>query len=368
MGIMEQTALYFKEAGSDKVYQASIESHGDGYVVNFQYGRRSSSLISGSKTPDPVTFIKAKAIYDKLVKEKTAKGYTVDGSGTPYSNTDKAARDTGFRCQLLNAIDEEEATALVIDPYWWMQEKYDGKRVSIQKELKEVTGVNRKGLTIALPEPIVACMKRIGCNCILDGECVGDRYYAFDCVAVHDKDISDKAYVSRFNELASLLTPEAQYLEQGLRDIPTLVLANTARTTAEKKKMLANLRERGAEGCVFKRSTAPYTAGRPNSGGAQRKFKFYATASVFVLKHTVGKRSVTMGVYDQNVIVDVGAVTILPNFSVPKVGKIIECRYLYANKGGSLYQPIYLGERDDLHVKDCKLSQLKYKKTEEEDS
>lgn len=366
MGIIESVALFFKEGSSDKVYQASLDYTEGGYIVNFAYGRRGDTLKTGTKTPKPVPLSTAKPIYDKLVKEKTAKGYTVDGSGTPYTSTDKEARDTGFRCQLLNPIDEEEALDLVSDPEWWMQEKYDGKRVPIKKERQEITGINRKGLSIGLPEPIFTCMKRIGCNCMLDGECVGERYYAFDCLTYRGIDVSAESYLQRFYRLADLLTPEAMYLNQGIRDMPTLVLANTARTTAEKKKMLAELRKRGAEGVVFKCITAPYTAGRPNSGGMQRKFKFYATASVFVTKHTTGKRSVEVGVYDHNVIVDIGAVTIPPNFPVPDVGKIIECRYLYAYKGGSLYQPTYLGERDDISVSDCKLSQLKYKKTEEE--
>ena len=36
-------------------------------------------------------------------------------------------------------------------------------------------------------------------------------------------------------------------------------------------------------------------------------------------------------------------------------------RYLYAHPGGSLYQPVYLGPRDDVDREDCRLSQLKYK-------
>jgi len=40
---------------------------------------------------------------------------------------------------------------------------------------------------------------------------------------------------------------------------------------------------------------------------------------------------------------------------------IIECRYLYAFKGGSIFQPIYLGQRDDIPSQECTLGQLKYK-------
>jgi hypothetical protein len=42
----------------------------------------------------------------------------------------------------------------------------------------------------------------------------------------------------------------------------------------------------------------------------------------------------------------------------------VEIRYLYCTgPGGSLYQPIYLGERDDMPVSDCTVErqQLKYK-------
>jgi len=44
------------------------------------------------------------------------------------------------------------------------------------------------------------------------------------------------------------------------------------------------------------------------------------------------------------------------------VDSIIEVRYLYAYKGGNLYQPTYLGVRDDISFEDCLISQLKYKK------
>jgi bifunctional non-homologous end joining protein LigD len=52
---------------------------------------------------------------------------------------------------------------------------------------------------------------------------------------------------------------------------------------------------------------------------------------------------------------------------VPVTGQIIEVRYLYAYPGGSLYQPVYLGRRDDLEREDCNLRQLKYRATVEED-
>jgi bifunctional non-homologous end joining protein LigD len=59
--------------------------------------------------------------------------------------------------------------------------------------------------------------------------------------------------------------------------------------------------------------------------------------------------------------VDVGNVTIPTNHVVPKQGEIVEVRYLYAYEGGSLYQPVYLGPRDDVDVAACRMDQLKFK-------
>jgi hypothetical protein len=44
----------------------------------------------------------------------------------------------------------------------------------------------------------------------------------------------------------------------------------------------------------------------------------------------------------------------------------LKIKYLYFFPGGSLYQPIYLCERDDISDDACVLSQLKYKPSEEE--
>lgn len=91
----ESAALYYRQGRSDKVYQASIEPAGPGYVVHFAYGRRGSTLTTGTKTPSPVAFDAAKKTFDKLVAEKRAKGYTPVGAKriTPSAGTsDSRAR------------------------------------------------------------------------------------------------------------------------------------------------------------------------------------------------------------------------------------------------------------------------------------
>src|SRR6266481_774262 len=112
---MEQTTLYYRQGSSDKVYQANVEQQNGGYVVNFAFGRRGATLQTGTKTQSAVSSDEAKRIFDKLVNEKTAKGYTPGQDATPYQHTDKKKRVAGIMCQLLNPIEESEATRLIND-------------------------------------------------------------------------------------------------------------------------------------------------------------------------------------------------------------------------------------------------------------
>ncbi|MCK6500914.1 MAG: WGR domain-containing protein, partial [Nitrospira sp.] len=138
--IRETVTLYYRQDGSDKIYRASIEELDGGCVVTFAYGRRGAALKAGTKTSAPVPFDQAKKIYDRLVKSKTAKGYSPGEDGTPYAGTDHADRDTGIRPQLLNSIDEGEAERYLADDDFWLQEKHDGQRVLVQKVGGIVTG------------------------------------------------------------------------------------------------------------------------------------------------------------------------------------------------------------------------------------
>jgi len=45
----------------------------------------------------------------------------------------------------------------------------------------------------------------------------------------------------------------------------------------------------------------------------------------------------------------------------PQLGSIAEIKYLYAYRGGCMYQSSFKEIRDDVDVDECLLSQLKYK-------
>jgi len=77
MRLIKQSVLYFQEGNSDKVYETDLCDVGnDKYVVNFRYGRRGANLKEGSKTAVPVSLQEAEKIYNSVVNEKLAKGYT----------------------------------------------------------------------------------------------------------------------------------------------------------------------------------------------------------------------------------------------------------------------------------------------------
>jgi len=352
----DRVSLYFKDGGSDKVYQAAIEPQGQGFIVNFAFGRRGSMLQSGNKTPIPVAYAAAKKIFDKLVREKTAKGYSRGDAGTPYSGSSHEPRSTGITPQLLNPIDEADVERFLTDDRYWMQEKFDGRRVLILKHPdQQITGINRRGLSIALPDPIVTAVAAVVAQtCLLDGEAVGDVFHCFDVLERDGLDLRTSPYSLRFNE--------AMDLTEGV-DCDALRYADISVGTASKRKRLEQLRRAGKEGVVFKDRSAVYTPGRPASGGPQFKLKFTATASCIVAGTNGAKRSVKLELINGGRRVGVGSVTIPPNQPIPVAGRIAEVKYLYAYEGGSLYQPVFLGVRDDVSLNACTTSQLKLKAT-----
>jgi bifunctional non-homologous end joining protein LigD len=358
--LAKSITLYYQEANSDKVYQVQVEPNGSGFVVNFQFGRRGSTLQSGTKTTSPVSHADAMKIYHQLVNEKLKKGYTEGEAGTRYERDDQSGHQAHLLPQLLNDIDEDTLSRLMADESWVMQEKKDGRRLLIQKSGGVVRGFNRTGKIVGVSEVIAKAIRAIRGDFILDGEAVGDVYWAFDMLQIGAENLRPLGVEKRLDELVTLLAPHDQ---GSLRIIPS------ATTKSSKQNLWSRLKEQRAEGTVFKQRYAPYVAGRPASGGHHLKFKFTTSATCVVLRQNEGKRSVALGVLQHpgDGYVEVGNVTIPVNATIPSTGSLAEVRYLYAFVNGSLYQPVYLGERHDLGMPDS-VKSLKFKQGEDGNS
>jgi len=345
------TTLHYRDERSDKVYRIAIEPRDGGYVVNFAYGRRGSTLNTGTKTACPLYFDAARLIYDKLVKEKMAKGYTLGADSQAY--TEGSRKMTDIRPQLLNAVEDPEP--LLADEAFYLQPKHDGKRLLLHKQGFEITGINRRGIECGFPESIRAAAAALPHNFLLDGEAVGDTFHVFDLLEVRFTDLRPLPYKTRLVELLNLLASTEQSAIQWVA---------THNGKVAKRRVFDQLREENAEGVVFKRIGAPYSPGRPNSGGDQLKYKFVETASVIV-NAINAKRSVGIAVWDNGTLVPAGNVTVPADQLIPQVGDAVDIRYLYAMPGsGSLFQPVYLGVRDDILAVECTRDQLKFRREE----
>ena len=345
--MVKQVSLANTQGSSDKVYHIQLEEKDGGFLVNFQYGRRGSTLKAGTKTKEPTSLEAAEKIYTKLMKEKMRKGYvSSDDSFEPQDMVE--VKDIEELPQLLNEVSEEELENLINDDRYIAQEKMDGERRPLKKTSTETFGINKKGHRVSTIKKILDSVSNQE-TILLDGEQVGNTLYVFDCLELNGKNLKNQKLEKRLEVLDSLT------LGQSIKIVPT------AKTAKEKRSLLKKLQKENKEGIVFKLASSKYESGRPSSGGPALKYKFYKTATVKVEAHTEGKRSVALCMIENKKPVNVGKCTIPANHEIPEIGSYVEIRYLYAYKGGALYQPVYLGKRNDQDDTDILTTQLIYK-------
>lgn len=357
--LIERADLYFTDGKSDKVYHCQLFEVDGGFTVEFQYGRRGSALQAGTKTANPVDEASARKTFDKLVKEKTGKGYTPDISGEIFVGTEHADRDTGLRPQLLNPITEAEFNGILAGTQaaqvaWGAQEKFDGENRMTRAMGAGVIGSNRKGLSVPIPQTIADALA--GYNLVLCGEDMGGgRYVVWDLLELNGEDLRGLKYRDRLAKLIEL-------------DLPPMIEKLRTVFGSDMRALADEVRKRRGEGVVFKDMDAPFTPDRPASGGPALKFKFMETATARVSRAHPTKRSVSLEMLDgEGKWVGVGNVTVPADQDIPQAGDLVEVRYLYAYKGGSLYQPVLLGKRTDLEPSAATMAQLKFKAGAAED-
>jgi bifunctional non-homologous end joining protein LigD len=127
----ERAELYFQQGSSDKVYHLQLENVQDQWSVQAQWGRRGSTLQSDVKVSN-TSYEEAKRVYDRVLREKTGKGYqvaqaTANGNGAIAVGLPATKELSGHTPELLTPIEEPEALLLAQDASWWFQQKFDGR-------------------------------------------------------------------------------------------------------------------------------------------------------------------------------------------------------------------------------------------------
>lgn len=405
MKIIESIDLYFQSGGSDKVYHVAIFDLGGPsgiYEVRFKYGRRGTPSNGGTKVATP-DFSKAKDAYDKLVDAKTSGkggkdkywvsngisgniwGSVPSGNPSPPAATQPTPPapvqlDPKTTPMLLNAATQVQADELIDSPAWFAQEKKDGYRMIAQGKTeqfqtagagvidgREFYGFNKKGKSVEVPNDVVKALAALDVDLVIDGEMVNGVYYVFDLLEARGVDFRSRSRMYAYKTLETMLEGKTG---------KHLQLVKAYFTPEEKRDLVARLKAEKREGFVLKRCNSAYKPGRPNSGGDALKFKFTETASVFVMGRNGDKSSVKVGVYRDNgnrqpaddFEVYMGCVTIPPNKEIPTRDTVVEVQYLYVQQeGGCLYQPVYLGVRDDVEKDECLHTQMKIKPKDEDD-
>lgn len=334
MTTIKSIALFCTEGSSDKEYHVSIEQVDAGYLVNTLHGRRGSALRPGTKTKTPVDLAKAEKTYATLVKSKMSKGYTEATSGARYVGTDLEERDSGVSPMLPSAMDKSELVLLQNDSNWAFQEKHDGENRIVILEGGTVAGVNRRGLFCSIREEWSA--GSVAGRTVIAGEDMGDHLVAFDIFMVDNRDISSSSLAERHQELVA-----------AVGDFNWIRISPLATSSDEKKALLDRVEAEQGEGIVAKHVNAGYEAGRSDK---HRKFKFEESATFEVIRIN-DQRSVGLGLYDGDNLLDLGNVTVPANHDVPALGDLVEVSFMNRYENGGLEQPKYKGLRTDLEGK-----------------
>jgi bifunctional non-homologous end joining protein LigD len=372
MSVVRSIRLFFQEGSSDKVYNAQILDEGEGkYSVEVEWGRRGAKLSRGRKA-NKVSLAAAEKAYDKLVREKTSKGYeelteTVQPAAVaPPEGQGSGSRATGVRekvgqaAQLLNPVEAEDVPKLLADDRVIAQQKLDGNRVLVHVG-ETMRATNRSGQLTAMHASIESALEWVPADTVIDGELVRDDdgkpvYWLFDILQIAGEDLRQLGYLERWQRLDAEIEPVV--------DHPIRIL-DYAQGKAGKKALHDRLFAAKAEGIVFKHIDAPYQPGRPSSGGKQLKHKFVKSADVVILENA--GNAYAMAVYEGDELRECGKVFAgttnesraeLDDRLAAGERPVAEVRYLYATEDEQLYQPVFIRLRDDKDPMECLRAQL----------
>ena len=339
-----------------KAYRIDLNQDAEGWSVACWNGRIGAPLkpakVALAPQPDQA---KAEAAFEKVLKGQIAKTYKPVGEGG--AEMVAAAGKT----QDLDLVPTRPAPFTLekvddLDPRAWLvQQKHDGHNRPVRASTNEVVFASRKGIAVPAPadkRDAFEALTAITGPLRVDSEDMGAAgLVIFDVVEGLGVTRAD-GFARRNAALAELRDIIAAQGIAGLRVDVAVPLADFLAANG-----VDALRGAKAEGFVLKHRDGDY-----NTPGW--KVKFYEDATFRVAEgRDALKASMGIESWDEEAQtwVHMGNVTVPANAPRPAVGSFLDVTYLYAFKGGAVYQPIYKGLRDDVSVEDCALSKLKFK-------
>lgn len=365
MSIIKEVLLFAPSSGGGKEYKVVVSSDAEEFYSVDAYFGPAGNLRGHAPQGSGLTREHAEQIFAKTVKKKmggsgssvyslvyeNSPDYLYQSSVTPVQLTAQRVVASPYHAQLLGSLDtEEELREKLMTGEYIAQVKADGDRVMCQVKNGVATFFNRKGqVRVDSRTNIAQALLDLNEDFFLDGEIVADQYYLWDVLQIGSDDLRGLHYAKRFSKLLALIRPSGACLKV----ISTCLPSDGFEA---QWKLFQYIKEKGEEGIVLHLATSPHIEGRNND---HLKFKL-KERSTCIVSGVNQKRSVSLALFDKwKDLVAVGNVSIPSNFPVPVKGDLVEIEYLYKFQEGSLFQPVYMGKRDDIDQDECTLSQVR---------
>jgi len=324
-----------------------IEPTASDEIVKRAYRRLVKIHRADREGDDSTQFRKIQNAYDSIMDKRHPR-IELPKEVEDDDDTSIIPTDTLVTPQLLTEIDEHELQQYLNDPDFCAQEKKDGKHLTLQILNNKLIVRNRKGISCGCAPEFEPSIRQCNSDLLIDGEQVNGTFWTWDILELNGINLRNLPYRLRHEKLSNLSFG------------PNIKILNYAATKEEKQTLYNYLWSSCKEGIVFKRLSATYSSGKNNDA---LKFKFYAECSVIIVAGRPNKASIGMELFNNN-----GEREFVGYCSCnrrPPIGSIAEIKYLYAYRGGCLYQPAFKELRDDVNISECTTSQLKYKSEED---
>lgn len=256
-----------------------------------------------------------------------------------------------LRGELFEEIDLSQLSRLTSNPDWGYQEKHNGERRTICKDVVDghfrIRDFNREGgIGKGLPSHIRQALLRHPLpKFVIECELVKGDIFIFDALILGEEMLFNDRYEYR----------EARYHAEFEGFADHIFTVRTVRGAKNKQALVLKLASEHAEGIICRNLKARYKQGR---SGQHFKLKFVKECDVVVIgRNPQGKDSAEIGVYDnQGRLHRVSGCALRGIRVVP--GDVLTVKYLYSSRDNHLVQPVLVRKRNDKSPRECTLSQL----------